>query len=298
MREFNHIYLDIKEQEKKLKLFRIISLDRLFEIFSEKNNTLVKPHLWDDPFENFIMGLKGLLPDGKLVEFGQRYAFYGQCWSTIIGSDAMWRIYSSDKRSVSIQVRINKLAEQFAYYAKSPVYIGKVRYLTTEGLLSWSKRLMNTAVSPSIKLLAKTLLVKRSAFSHENEVRLLYFDHHYDNFNYILDGKNKYPNTIFKYGIEPHELIESIILDPRMSPEEAKDTTEMIKVKTRYRGEIRQSQLYATPPDFVLKLNKKYATMEQAARKLIFEGDRKILKAPRDSPYSQMILPVDDKYKF
>jgi hypothetical protein len=65
----DHCYLNIPRSERKWPLYRIISLGRLYELFEKRVNTLVKPVAWDDPFENFVRGLKGRLPSGEVVEF-------------------------------------------------------------------------------------------------------------------------------------------------------------------------------------------------------------------------------------
>jgi len=131
--DFDHCYINISISERDRAVYRIISFERLRELFEKRVNTLVKPMAWDDPFENFIPGLKGQLPSGQFVEFSQRYDFYGQCWTLIGGTDAMWRIYSSDKRSVRIKVRLRALVETLAPRAIGIVFVGKVRYLHTRG---------------------------------------------------------------------------------------------------------------------------------------------------------------------
>ena len=85
----DHCYLNIPRSERNRPLYRIISLGRLYELFEKRVNTLVKSVAWNDPFENFVLGLKGRLPSGEVVEFAQRYDFYGQCWTRIGASDAM-----------------------------------------------------------------------------------------------------------------------------------------------------------------------------------------------------------------
>ena len=46
--------IDFGQQEDGKNIYRIFTIDRLIEMFDEKVNTLVKPELWDDPFENFL----------------------------------------------------------------------------------------------------------------------------------------------------------------------------------------------------------------------------------------------------
>ena len=81
-------------------VYRIISLKRLKELLLNEENVLVKPALWDDPFENFILNSKVRLKSGELATFGFRDDFFGQCWTLNKASDAMWRIYSPDSAGV------------------------------------------------------------------------------------------------------------------------------------------------------------------------------------------------------
>ena len=119
-------FLNLPKAERMWPVYRIMSLTRLFEMFEQRVNVLVKPFKWDDPFENFVAHLKGKLPTGELVEFAPRYDFYGQCWTITGGTDAMWRIYSGCKRSVRIKVRIARLFEQLYSTAIGPAFIGRV----------------------------------------------------------------------------------------------------------------------------------------------------------------------------
>lgn len=98
----NFIY--IKQPDYSTKIYRIFSTNRLIELFEKKENALVKPELWDDPFENFILKIPEKGSKSKPNKRG-----YGQCWTLNFESDAMWRIYSPDKNGVRIQTTIRKL---------------------------------------------------------------------------------------------------------------------------------------------------------------------------------------------
>jgi hypothetical protein len=103
----------LKEKDLDKPIYRIFSFERLKQIFDEQQLTLVKPSLWDDPFENFILNSTGRLPDGRVFEIRFRNTFYGQCWSLTRESDAMWRIYSPDKNGVKVKTTIRKLFSSF-----------------------------------------------------------------------------------------------------------------------------------------------------------------------------------------
>ena len=237
-----HRYINLRSAERNRYVYRIMSLERLFQMFEESANYLVRPNRWEDPFENFISHLQGRLPDGELVEFAQRYDFYGQCWTLVGGTDAMWRIYSRNTRSARIKVRLKDLFQHLSAYARGAPFIGRVKYLHSEELLPWTRRVVRATKRPSLELLAKTFLVKRAAFSHENEVRLLYCS---------ATGET---GKLYQHPLDCHRVVSEIMLDPRLTKAEAQVITEEVRVRTRYQGAIVQSDLYAPPDQFFLPL--------------------------------------------
>ena len=74
-------------------------------------NSILKS--WEDPFELFlykeVVDIEGCPLKDALASWSQRY--YGQCWSMSKDSDAMWRIYSPQKRSVRIRTKFGKMME-------------------------------------------------------------------------------------------------------------------------------------------------------------------------------------------
>lgn len=238
----NFINLDLNVKDQYI--YRIISLDRMYELFSTRKNVLVSPKKWDDPFENFILNSKARLPSGEIVDLGFRDDFYGQCWTRHRASDAMWRIYSQKSDGVRVRTTIPKLADSLSVtlgkWKNIQCFIGKVKYLNNPKLMEFANTVFEGQVNPTAHLVAKTLLVKRPAFRHENEVRLLYFE-----------KDSEKTSVIFKYDIDPHLLIDQIMVDPRvMYPEFTKIKNE-IKTKTGFKGRILRSMLYAPPKDMV-----------------------------------------------
>jgi hypothetical protein len=103
------VYLNLKENEPDKHIYRIISLERLLELFATERNTLVKPEKWEDTFENFILKSKVRLLSGEVIKYNIHNRIYGQCWTSQTASDAMWRIYSPNKDGVRIRTTIRKL---------------------------------------------------------------------------------------------------------------------------------------------------------------------------------------------
>ncbi|ENA1764020.1 hypothetical protein ABF173_001114 [Flavobacterium psychrophilum] len=89
--------------------------------------------------------------------------------------------------------------------------------------------------------LANSLLFKRNAFKHENEVRLIY--------NSKFKGCEN--SDIFSYRINPLELIDNIIFDPRIEYAEFKRHKKNLK-EFRFDKKIVKSILYHIP-DFKIK---------------------------------------------
>jgi hypothetical protein len=236
-------YIDIPKSMRSRHIYRIISVQRLFELFDNRQNVLVKPKKWEDPFENFVLRSRIRLQNGQMARFGFHDQFYGQCWTLHTASDAMWRIYSKDGPAVRIRSTIRTVAESFSEalgdFAQIQAYIGKVRYLSNKRLIAYANGWFPGARKLTSKHSAQTLLVKRPAFKHEREVRLLYFQHNAQ----LTTG------DLYWYSVDPHEFLQQIMIDPRISETAARELKEKIRKRTGYRGRILRSLLYALPPE-------------------------------------------------
>lgn len=242
----NLIFLTDEELDKNV--YRIFSFSRLKQLFEEQKLGLVKPSLWEDPFENFILNSTGTFPDGREFTIGNRESFYGQCWSLTKESDAMWRIYSPEKDGVKVKTTIRKLFEPFfqigGVYRKPmtgneynlKTFIGKVKYKNKQTLLNMltdRERMSGKLYDQSGWGQASTFYFKRWAFRHEKEIRIMY-------------NGNEDPNAIgnvFKFDLNPNDVIDEIVFDPRMD----RDEYELKKAETRELGfekKIIQSGLY------------------------------------------------------
>lgn len=222
-------------------IYRVYNYERLLILFKSCNNTLVKPALWDDPLENFILkAASSVLGKHTKYDFDARNRFYGQCWSLLKESDAMWRIYSPDQKGVKVKTTIRKLLNSLV---KSPqaingfCYVGKVKYLSGEML---KKKLQNKtwlhSEMRSYKDQATSLLFKRDEFLHEHEVRLLFYSHN-----------SKPSDKIFQYKTNPMALFDEIELDPRITKADYKKLYTAFRDKMGYKKTISQSKLYQVP---------------------------------------------------
>jgi len=231
--------LNFTEKELDKEIYRIMPIHRLLEIFSIKKLTLVRPEYWDDPFENLLLK-SVLILDGEPCSLENiRVAVYGQCWTLHKETDAMWRIYSQDKQGVKVKTTIRKLLDslqvQSGEYKKIHCFIGKVKYLTQQDLVS---KLQSLYLMDSLGGdIAESLIYKRLEFKHEKEVRLIY------------TGKS---DTVHQFEIDPFDLFDEIVFDPRIN-EHLFDSYKNSLVKKGYDKSIRQSVMYQIPKNLVLK---------------------------------------------
>ena len=237
-------YLNFSESDLKRPVYRYIELKTLYAMLKSRRNQLSCPSLWDDPFENLTLNGSGRYPDGSIRPFGLRDHVYGQCWTQESRSDAMWRIYCpADKNGNYCGVRIrttlrrlaNSLSRAVGEDANECVFIGKVRYLRDYQLDRIARLLFAKGVTPVS--VAKSLLIKRTAFKHEREVRLIYRNLSEETFE---GGR-------FPYPIDPEELIIQIMVAPSRSVAEAKKIKAEIEEQTAGMIQIKRSLLYKEP---------------------------------------------------
>ena len=205
---YNGIEVDY-ERDKEIALYRYIPFDALLEIFAEKAIHLVNTCKWEDVYENFV--LKDRLVTQDNVEYsatGVLKTIYGQSWTGKSSSDALWRIYSPDRKSVKIKTTINNLytvANEAEVKCNANSILGRVVY--------YSKKTIEQKILSGepydyeklIKLVAYSSFIKRKSFSHESEYRLLF----------IVNSKDDYNSDTIKVPVEPYSFIKNIHFDPR-----------------------------------------------------------------------------------
>lgn len=223
-------YIGLAGKERQSFVYRIVSLERLYELFNQRQNVLVSPDKWDDPFENFILKSQRI----------PRQGWFGQCWTLHRASDAMWRIYSGDKQAVRMRSTPRRLVEGLRQAGGATAFVGRVQYLPEKSLTQFAQRAIQPGYLKLSRNAAGTLLVKRPAFRHESEVRLLV----------RCDGDRA--DGLFRYVVDPHSLVDQLMLDPRLSPAEAEQAKREIRCTTAYEGKILRSLLYAPPPPLTI----------------------------------------------
>ena len=210
-------------------------------MFEDNQNVLSQTHNWKDKFENFL--LSGIMTlDGENTTYGFKNDWIGQCWTNDGFSEAMWGIYANDSHQRYLRIRSTPrklLTGLEAAHSDRPrqdtCFLGKVEYKTEKSLEEFLNN--NGCLELSPKHFAESLLLKRRAFRHENEVRLLFFG---DAEDYDCKG-------LYRYPVDPHGMITQIMADPNIKPTCWRNEKATIMQATGFKGEIKRSKIYDPP---------------------------------------------------
>lgn len=229
------------------RVYRIFPQTRFFSLFEEGKNALTRPEKWDDPFENVFLQSPVVLPNGDTGAFGFHRDVYGQCWTLETASDAMWQIYSKNEDGIRVRTTVGKLIHSMraahGTMADASCFIGRVTYQTDNQIRQFGTS-MFTKYSGA-EAIVQSLLVKRKAYKHENEVRLIY----------ISPDRTREVDFVYKYGIDPLVLFDQAMVDGRV------DYADFVALKERIarwtglpKHRIKRSLLYSPPNGFVVHL--------------------------------------------
>lgn len=185
-------------------LYRYISLAQFISLVENQKLFLKKVKSWDDTWEAPDDQLPVIMDDGS-----ERYAeslivtsTVGQCWTYEKDSDAMWRIYSPDRQGIMIETDVGSFYEianlNRAVLAKV-IYFNKNNYI---------EKRYEIANNKSYRY-AGDMALKREAFKHENEVRLLVCLQGY------TEITNPWDIPVLGFSIDLNLFIKSVTFDPR-----------------------------------------------------------------------------------
>lgn len=173
-------------------IFRIVPLTSFLRLVLDHTCLFMRPDAWEDPYENFWLRHLFVDPNGQRISFDSiAKGFYAQCWSMNPDSAALWRTATADP-AMSSAVRIESTIEDYcrvlcsgispAYLSQieEHLYVGMVNYekesffnkLLKEPLTADEERNLIAANKLQDKAV-ETLLMKREAFSFEEEVRFI-----------------------------------------------------------------------------------------------------------------------------
>jgi hypothetical protein len=185
------------------KLYRYINLSQFLDFVENQRVHLTRIKDWEDPWEAPGSSLPVENDDGKLTypSWNLSEDLYGQSWTLNPESDALWRIYSPQGEGLLIQTSAEKfsLLTDIKFGQLAPV-------MYFEDLIHALNTLTKTS---GYDTLFSEALLKRKAFEHEQEVRLITI-----NDERCLPRRFKRCSRIY-VGLDPFVFIEGITVDPR-----------------------------------------------------------------------------------
>ncbi len=235
-------YLNINKAEIDTPIYRIFDLKRFEELVLNSKLTLVRPELWEDPFENFLYSYyKNKFAKNQNM-FMRWYGsdLFGLCWTLREEADELWRIYSPQRTGIKVKTTIRKL---FECLAKSDdqwlatCYIGKVSYVTNKEIVKSLTSDFFTRTnehSDTAKMRASALLLKRKEFKYEKEVRII---------REVWNQQDIRNSKLIDIDIDYNSVFNNISVDPRLDEYDYKLVKEKLK-KLGLKIPIYQSQLY------------------------------------------------------
>ena len=147
-------------------LYRYVSFEAFVGMVQDKALTFVLPEIWDDPKEGApFRQLISNLENGyeRVMLYAIYNKTYAQCWTKLSESDAMWRIYSFNNRAIQIKVLEEKIK------LLPSIRVVPVEY--TDQIDFEVKNLVNS--ENILDAFLRSLAIKRCAFEHEKEVRII-----------------------------------------------------------------------------------------------------------------------------
>lgn len=235
--------VNLTQDDLNLTIYRTYNRARFETLLATNTDSLIRPSKWDDPFENFLLARSIVTAANGIPVSLESLAndWYGQCWTITEESDAIWRIYSPKKNAIRVAARLGDLLDGLASVAVHPslqAFVGRVLYWTEADIQNHVSNLTFTklALGGTNDGFAELLCIKREAFEHEREVRLLFNDNHPSLAN----------NGVLPYHFDCKTLLRGVTLDPRLSKLSVTRRCNKLKRQGLITKSV-QSQLYRVP---------------------------------------------------
>lgn len=240
--------INLNIRDMNAPIFRVFCLWHFEEMLRLRCLWLYPPHAWDDPQERLTSGIQ--LFDDRYTKILPVLPAYAQCWSATGDSDTLLRAYShvavdqgtgrnAYPAAEGVQVRTTprKLGEACDYttYAspeRQSFYLGRVNYLDSQEQLYDAIHAEidehHLAAFTDPRRRAISLLWKRAAFQHENEVRLIYVERR--------EPDRVEPRIQLRFE-NAANLIDEVRFDPRLGGDDRAERMAMLD-RHGYRGSV------------------------------------------------------------
>ncbi len=232
----------------KSLLHKYMPLENALRTLDNQEIWFSNPTCWSDPFEKrFIEGTYDNKP------FKWRGRIFCNCMTETATSEAYWKTYSHQSIGISFAIVREQLLKELERFENLyDIYIGKAEYMQTLYIKKPLTKIPFKEPVPKLdtpEFYARLLLLKRSAFRYEDEIRIM-----------ILKKKpTAEKGIILKYESPNTDLIRSITLDPSLEDYTVKMFRDIFVNKYHFASEgkiqrVQQSSLYKTLPKEKIKL--------------------------------------------
>ena len=238
-------------------MYRIMSLKWFMVMIKEKCNTLVRPSLWEDPYETNYSNSVIATEKGDIPLCASKW--FGQCWSLCEESAIMWQAFKkTDDPYVKIKVEPNDLIMglkkqdnnlrigilDYIRYFEPTINDYKEKLEDVITMHKWPDNFINRGISLAELYPLYNLLTKREVFKHEEEVRLLLFD-----------NSSSEEQTSVSYSFDP-TTIDEVVVDPWTSLDNNKFKQTVMELRLNLPSqttEIRKSEIYCNSSKFATR---------------------------------------------
>ena len=225
-------------------IYKYIPLKYVLAMFKTKELYMGKVKNWEDTYENFFLKQDFRVHDKILRADHLSDQIYGQSWTLLNESDAMWRIYSNIKKINEVAIKVKTTSRKLfdAIYTDdkcmATTSIGLVKYYYKNELIRWLKNLNLKGAEEFGKHVVPSMYIKRKPFAHELEVRpIVFLDHD--------------AGAGLSYDIDPSALFDEFVIDPRLDKGKAtKVMTKLLKAIGDPQ-KVKQSSLYTFTPNVI-----------------------------------------------
>lgn len=221
-----HIYLTKKINLNK-SIYRYISVDRVYELLQSGAFRFTNPISWIDPFEKRFISA-----NYELIKY-DKPEVYCACFTQKSSNEAAWKMYSYYKsgianRTAKIEFDIKRFLGCFYLVCKAyndiKIYCSNVTYMAAQTIKKihlqkskYHKIAFNCFDDNSF---VDLLLLKRMAFEHEAEVRIVLLRKH-------SQGRSDNDITM----VFPKELLSDLIKSIALAPDCTDFEYELIRNK-------------------------------------------------------------------
>jgi len=248
MEDIKYVNTTKEEFLSKKLLFKYMPLEFALGTIKEKYLWLCNPIIWKDPFEKWFIEAKYQV-NNKEEDFPLKCKLFCSCITQTRTSEAHWNNYSKGQIGISFIINREELVKVLETHTKQyDVYIGKVKYIKTNDFKKKISKIPGIGtIQPVIlsnhELLIKLLLLKRIAFTYEDEIRIIV----------VKKNKTKENGIKLPYTIQPSDLIEGITIDPNVGENVEVMLKDLFKNQYGF-SKVYKSQLYSMPNNIKIEL--------------------------------------------